>query len=187
MRSWASVQLDHIRCRCGRKACLSSPPMLAAGSMSHCSGVEMVEHVDELQPMAIDVERAVTPARCRCGRFRWPLSLPSTTHTAPARHRPSPMWPVWLVWPVWPVWPVVWPVWPACLSSPPMLAAGSMSHCSGVEMVEHVDELQPMAIDVERAVTPARCRCGRFRWPLSLPSTTQEPGPSEAGQPGQLR
>eukprot|EP01046_Picozoa_sp_COSAG06_P045254 COSAG06_NODE_6230_length_3029_cov_1.582594_1_plen_32_part_00 len=29
-------------------------PMLVAGSMSHCSGVEMVEHVEELQPMAID-------------------------------------------------------------------------------------------------------------------------------------
>ena len=42
------------RCRCECKACLSSPPMPVVGSMSHCSGVEMIEHVDESQPMAND-------------------------------------------------------------------------------------------------------------------------------------
>ena len=31
-----------------------------------CSGVRMVEHVDESQPMAIDAQPAITPARCGC-------------------------------------------------------------------------------------------------------------------------
>jgi NAD-dependent dihydropyrimidine dehydrogenase PreA subunit len=54
------------RCGCECKACLSSPPMPVAGSMSHCSGVRMVEHVDESQPMAIDAQPAIIPARCGC-------------------------------------------------------------------------------------------------------------------------
>jgi 4'-phosphopantetheinyl transferase EntD len=40
--------------------------MPVAGSMSHCSGVRMVEHVDESQPMAIDAQPAIIPARCGC-------------------------------------------------------------------------------------------------------------------------
>jgi hypothetical protein len=35
-----------------------------------CSGVRMVEHVDESQPMAIDAQPAITPARSYAMQMR---------------------------------------------------------------------------------------------------------------------
>jgi hypothetical protein len=58
----AQPAITPARCGCECKACLSSPPMPVAGSMSYCSGVWMVEHVDESQPMAIDAQPAITPS-----------------------------------------------------------------------------------------------------------------------------
>jgi hypothetical protein len=81
--TWTSLQaiaqpmpaclLDPITGTCGQATAYGQCQCIehasrrpVAGSISYCSGVRMVEHVDESQPMAIDAQPAITPARCGC-------------------------------------------------------------------------------------------------------------------------